>query len=212
MFTGLIEDCGTVVSLTHNTITIATTLSDISLIDSIAVNGVCLTVSHLRTGNPLHITMDVMPETFQKTNLHSTYLHGGHTVNLERALALGDRLGGHIVLGHVEGLGTITNIAHSSNARVITIKTAPELLHTIVPKGSVCIDGISLTIIDTTHTTFRVSIIPETWNRTNLHTRTVGAHVNIETDYLLKKNEPTQRDQKKSNSLGYNLLHDEGYL
>ena len=183
MFTGIIEELGTVRKLGPGSLELAarTVLEGTRLGDSIAVNGVCLTVTAL---SPAGFTADVMPETFRRTGLGG--LHPGSQVNLERAMAADGRFGGHIVTGHIDGTGTVRSLRREGNAVWITIAAAPELLAGIVEKGSIAIDGISLTVAAVTDRDFSVSIIPHTGAQTTLLDRRAGDTVNLETDILGK--------------------------
>jgi riboflavin synthase len=155
-------------------------LPDLAIGESISVNGVCQTVAVREGGN---FSCDVMAETLRVSNIGT--LRHGSLVNLERALRAGDRLGGHIVNGHVDGLGTVTRI--TPEPRTVKIAVGPDIMRFIVPKGSVAIDGISLTIGPSPGGgSFDVHIIPHTWENTNLGAMRVGAKVNIEIDILAK--------------------------
>lgn len=187
MFTGIVEELGTVKSITRGSKSIKLTLmgsvvlEDVKLGDSIAVNGVCLTVTEY-TGQ--QFTVDVMAETMDKTNLGE--LKPGNKVNLERALRLSDRLGGHIVSGHIDGIGTIINQEKVDIAVLTEIKAPPEVLKYVVKKGSVTIDGISLTVVDYSKEAFTVSLIPHTAKLTTLGFKKKGDRVNLEGDVLGK--------------------------
>lgn len=187
MFTGIVEETGTVefikTASTGTTVSIActTVVQDVHLGDSIAVNGLCLTV----TGYTTHsFTADIMPVTVEKSSLRR--LHPGQMVNLERALQLSSRLGGHLVTGHIDGIGQITGIQHHQNAVLMTIQPQPEQLSSMIPEGSVCINGISLTIAQLGSETFTVSLIPHTYHSTSMHHCKLGDDVNIETDVIGK--------------------------
>ena len=187
MFTGLIEEVGTLQSIEQGekdyqlVIKASTVLSDVRLGDSIAVNGVCLTVTAFdRTS----FQADVMPETLKATALKT--LSVGSRVNLERAMTIDRRFGGHFVSGHVDGTGQITQIKPERNAVYFRIALDRELLKYLVPKGSVAVDGISLTVVDVTEADFSISIIPHTLTATNLHVKKVGDMVNIECDMMAK--------------------------
>ena len=149
--------------------------------DSIAVNGACLTVTHLQ-GRRFHV--DVSPETVDKTTFKKAQI--GERVNLERALRLSDRLDGHLVSGHVDGMGHLSGRETQANAIILTFDAAPELAHYMIQKGSVAIDGVSLTINDCGATHFQVSIIPHTADIATVGRMAVGAAVNIETDMIGK--------------------------
>lgn len=179
MFTGIIEEVGRLKSLDGGRIEISCTkiLSDMKIGDSIAVNGICLTVVDFGEN---FFAADVMPETFRKTSL------ADKNFNLERALKLGDRFGGHIVSGHIDGVGKILSIRPEGNALLIDVAAENFLLRQIAPKGSVALDGISLTVVNVGSENFSVSMIPHTRAVTNFKNKRVGSHVNIETDVLAK--------------------------
>ena len=183
MFTGIIEEVGTLERLASGEIAIraAKVLEDVALGDSIAVNGICLTVTHF---DAAHFTADVMPETVRRTSLAD--LRHGSRVNLERALTLQSRLGGHIVSGHIDGVGTIAAMQEEGNAILLTVRARDDLLRYIVEKGSVALDGISLTVARAGAAEFTVSLIPHTREITNLREKRIGSRLNIETDILGK--------------------------
>lgn len=187
MFTGIIEEIGTITEIQKgeksSTVWIQANkiLQDTKIGDSICTNCICLTVAQI-TNN--HFKADVMAETYRRTNF--IQLKIGSKVNLERALMLHSRLGGHMVSGHIDGTGIIINMEKEDNATLITIDTIPSIHKYIVEKGSIAIDGISLTIVKTTDIGFVVSIIPQTGKETTLLTKKVGNHVNLETDLIGK--------------------------
>jgi riboflavin synthase len=188
MFTGLIESLGTVVRLeSHSTgarleIAAPAILPDTRLGDSICVNGVCLTAID---PTPQTFQADLAPETLARTNLGA--LTPGSLVNLERSLAAGARLGGHILQGHVDGVGVITAINNLGEGNWwLQVQVPAELERYIVYKGSIAIDGISLTVARVDGREVGITIIPHTWTHTNLHQRAPGATVNLETDILAK--------------------------
>lgn len=187
MFTGLVEEVGTLESSTGNgqasrlVIRAQRVLEGVKLGDSIAVNGICLTVTSF---SARHFSVDVMPETMKKTTLR--HLRTGQRVNLERAMRMGDRFGGHIVSGHIDGTGTILSREPHANAVLFRIEAAPELLRYVIRQGSICVDGISLTVVDVADAHFSVSIIPHTLAATSLHDRRAGDQVNLETDIIGK--------------------------
>lgn len=187
MFTGLVAELGTVVALTESStscrlsVKARKVMDNLKLGDSVAVNGTCLTVVALSGSG---FTADVMPETVRRTTMH--LLQPGSKVNLERTVRPMDGLDGHIVTGHVEGVGTISSIMAEGNARVYTVSTPKELLRYIVPKGSITIDGISLTVTRVTDSDFGVSLIPHTAAATTLGYKGPGDKVNLETDILAK--------------------------
>jgi riboflavin synthase len=186
MFTGLIEDLGSVRDVERDadgaTVRIATRLAgELGEGDSIAVNGVCLTAIDIGDGA---FSAQAMAETLRRSSLEQ--LRAGSPVNLELATRVGDRLGGHIVQGHVDATATIAAIREEGFSRVIEIDAGPQLMRYLVHKGSVAVDGVSLTVSDIREEGFEVSLIPETLTRTNLGEAKVGDRVNIEVDILAK--------------------------
>lgn len=183
MFTGIIEEIGTIREVRSGKLKIAaeTVLEGTKVGDSIAVNGVCLTAASIDGGT---FTADVMPETLRRSNLGG--LHSGSRVNLERAAAVGSRLGGHIVSGHIDGTGVIRSVRREENAVWVTISAGNDILELIVEKGSVAIDGISLTVAEVTEETFAVSLIPHTGEVTTLLSKSIGDIVNLENDVIGK--------------------------
>lgn len=216
MFTGLIEEVGTMEGASYGeksmklTIKAKKILEDIKLGDSISTNGVCLTVSSFDSHS---FTVDVMPETMRKTNLGK--LKKGSLVNLERALKVSDRLGGHIVSGHIDGTGFIREYKDEGIATWLTVETNTEIIKYIIPKGSIAIDGTSLTVVDTSRNTFRVSLIPVTKEETVLLKKKVGDEVNLECDIVGKYIErfmTFNKDIKKLNEIDMKFLMDNGFL
>lgn len=187
MFTGIIEELGTVKALRKGAasavieVEASTVLEGTKLGDSIATNGVCLTVTGL---TPTSFSADVMHETLRRSSLGQ--LRPGSKVNLERAMALGGRFGGHIVSGHIDGCGVIERVETDDNAVWYTVGAEPALLRYVVEKGSVTLDGISLTVAAVGERSFKVSVIPHTRAVTNLSAKGPGSPVNIETDILGK--------------------------
>jgi riboflavin synthase len=186
MFTGLISDLGTVSAVELGeggaTIAVSTSLADdLREGDSIAVNGVCLTATEIDGAG---FKAEAMIETLERSSLGA--LHPGAHVNLELPLRAADRLGGHVVQGHVDGTGVVTSLREEGFARVLEIETDPGLTRYLVEKGSVALDGVSLTVSALNGRRFAVSLIPETLQRTNLGTIEEGARVNIEVDILAK--------------------------
>lgn len=215
MFTGIIEEIGYVKRINQQSrsaqieIKADKVLGDVAVGDSIAVNGVCLTVV---TFDSQHFTADVMPETVSKTNLRE--LKPGSPVNLERALKLGGRLGGHIVQGHVDAVGTIVEKQILEIAIIYRIATEPELLQYVVPKGSVAIDGVSLTVVDVFQDSFTVSLIPHTAHETVLGEKKPGDRVNLESDiigryvkHLMNRNHGEERQ-----ALNLSFLAEHGFI
>ncbi|MBQ7514787.1 MAG: riboflavin synthase [Schwartzia sp.] len=183
MFTGIVEEIGTVrrAAAGHLSIGAQRVLEGTQVGDSIAVNGVCLTVTTLDAAG---FEADVMPETLRRSSLGA--LRPGSRVNLERALTLSARLGGHIVSGHIDGTGRVAALREEKNARVMTIEAPPALTRYIVVKGSVALDGVSLTVAAETPGGFSVSLIPHTRGVTTLDEKNAGDTVNIETDIIGK--------------------------
>jgi riboflavin synthase len=186
VFTGLIADRGRVTGVDDSSdgvrLTIESALtSELSPGDSIAVNGVCLTATEVQNGT---FAADVMNETLSRTSLAGAA--SGTDVNLELPLRASDRLGGHVVQGHVDGLGSVAAVHDDGFARRVEIEAAPDLLRYVVEKGSVAVDGISLTVAELTSRSFTVSLIPETLQRTNLGAAQPGRKVNLEVDVLAK--------------------------
>lgn len=187
MFTGLVEELGKVKNLSRGTssarltVSAAKILGDIKLGDSIAVNGTCLTVVEF---GDTWFTADVMPETVRRTVLRN--LKSGDSVNLERTLRVGDRFGGHIVSGHIDGVGSILSKETEDNAILVKISAGTEVMRYVIKKGSVAIDGISLTVVDCGQDWFVVSLIPHTAKVTTVGLKRVGEAVNLETDVIGK--------------------------
>jgi riboflavin synthase len=186
MFTGLVQGLGTVAAVEPTAdgvrLAIATPLGrELAQGDSIAVNGVCLTAIEPSNGT---FAADVMNESLRRSSLAE--VGPGSEVNLELAMRAGDRLGGHIMQGHVDGVGTISAIAADGFARVVTVTAPAELLRYVVEKGSIAIDGVSLTVSAVDDETFSVSLIPETLEKTILGGAEVGKPVNLEVDVLAK--------------------------
>jgi len=187
MFTGLIEEIGSIESVAMSaksakiTIKAKTVLEGVKLGDSICTNGVCLTVTEFDSGK---FSVDVMAESMRRSNLKN--LRKGDEVNLERALKLSDRLGGHIVSGHIDGTGKIESYVKEDNGVLITVSAGPELLRYIIEKGSIAIDGVSLTVAYVDDEVFKVSIIPHTKDVTTLLNKQPGQEVNLECDMIGK--------------------------
>ena len=187
MFTGIVEELGTVAEVVDQgdavrlTVQAATVLEGTGLGDSISVNGCCLTVSELGDGR---WTADLMQETLDKTSLRG--VAPGDRVNLERAVTVDKRLGGHIVQGHVDGVGTVLGRTPSEHWEVVEIAMPETLSRYLVDKGSITVDGVSLTVVEAGTDRFTVSLIPETLTRTTLGTRQPGDRVNLEVDIIAK--------------------------
>jgi riboflavin synthase len=186
MFTGLVADLGTVAAIDATAdgvrLAVETTLApEIGEGDSVAVNGVCLTATAIADGR---FSADVMHETLRRSSLGE--VAEGAPVNLELPLRASDRLGGHVVQGHVDGLGTIRDVREDGFSRIVEIEAPPETLRYVVEKGSIAVDGISLTVASVTDDAFTVALIPETLERTNLGAAASGQPVNLEVDVLAK--------------------------
>ncbi|MFM7213635.1 MAG: riboflavin synthase [Verrucomicrobiota bacterium] len=190
MFTGIVEETGKVLAVMPSPRSIRLEVAagvaarSVHLGDSIAVNGCCLTVTAIRRGRTARLAFDLLRETWERTNLSA--VTPGSLVNLERSLAVGDRLGGHFVTGHVDGTGTITRWQRQGRDHVLEIAAPTEIRRYVVFKGSIAIDGISLTVAGVTRGGFRIWIIPHTWEVTALQERRVGDRVNLEADLLGK--------------------------
>lgn len=212
MFTGIIEEIGTIEGMKKGAssavlrIQALKIMDDIHLGDSIAVNGVCLTVTTISTAG---FASDVMHETMNRSSLGS--LRMGSPVNLERAMPATGRFGGHIVSGHIDGTGTILNIQRDDNAVWYKIKTPLPVLRYIIEKGSIAIDGISLTVANVYKDSFDVSIIPHTALFTTLAKRRVGDLVNLENDCIGKYVERLMGKETQSNNITAEFLAQNGF-
>jgi riboflavin synthase len=187
MFTGLVQCLGNVAKMNHEgsgarlVVYAPEFAEEVVLGESIAVNGACLTVI---AGCSQACTFEVSPETLRRTNLGE--LRAGSPVNLERGLRLSDRLGGHIVQGHVDGMGRLTNRRPDGEWEIFWFGCSPELTIQMVSKGSITVDGVSLTLVDVGADAFSVALIPHTLKHTTLGSKAAGATVNLETDVLAK--------------------------
>ena len=214
MFTGLIEEVGTLRAVRRGahsavlSIGAETVLSDLKLGDSVAVNGVCLTATTVDAGG---FTADVMHETLNRSSLGA--LVPGSPVNLERAMAANGRFGGHMVSGHIDGTGVISQMKQEGNAVWVTVDTSEELMRLIVEKGSIAIDGISLTVAKEMPGAFQVSIIPHTGEETTLLKKKTGAVVNLENDMIGKYVEKLMRKEPEGggSSLTLDFLKQHGF-
>ena len=204
MFTGIIEEVGRLKSFDGARIEISCekVISDVKIGDSISTNGICLTVVDFGEN---YFAADVMPETFRKTSL------ADKNFNLERALKVGDRLGGHIISGHIDGVGKISKIVAEGNALLINVTAESALLRQIAAKGSVALDGISLTVVDAGAENFTVSMIPHTREVTNFKNKRVGSLVNIETDILAKYIERLTNFKQKT-TITEDFLIENGFI
>ncbi len=219
MFTGIIEEIGVIQKIEQNNISFTMTigankvLEDTMLGDSIAVNGTCLTVTGMGTG---YFQADIMAETVRRTGFAKFRV--GTRVNLERALTLNKRLGGHIVSGHIDGCGTIVDMTREENAVWVSIEAKKEILKGVIEKGSIAIDGISLTVAYVDDFMFKVSIIPHTGEETTLLERRVGDIVNLECDMIGKYVEKllsfarAEKEEKKESKINEDFLREYGFF
>lgn len=213
MFTGIIEEVGHVAHVRMGssscvlTVSAQKVLSDVHIGDSIAVNGTCLTVCRFDAHS---FSADVMPETMRRTNLGR--FSPGTPVNLERAMPANGRFGGHIVSGHIDGTGTVTSLRREDNAVWVTIAAESTLLRYIVEKGSIAVDGISLTVAAVTEQDFSVSVIPHTGSETTLLTKKPGDAVNLECDIVAKYIEKLCGHARKSSGISQDFLAEHGFL
>ncbi len=217
MFTGIIEEIGSLASIKRQSKTLelkikaSHILTDIHVGNSIAVNGVCLTVTNF---NREYFCADVMPVTFQATNLAK--LASGSLVNLERAMAANGRFGGHIVSGHVDAVGTIIGKTKVENAIVYRIQIPKELSIYCIPKGSVALDGTSLTIVEVKDDWISVSLIPHTQEKSLLGSKGAGDSINIECDILAKQmlgaNKKLNEAKVHKSKLTYDFLTEHGFI
>ena len=216
MFTGIVEEVGRIKAIGSGVLQVSASrvLEDVQLGDSIAVNGICLTVTEFNSGS---FRADVMPETVRRTSLAELKI--GSPVNLERALTLSSRLGGHMVSGHIDGVGRIVSLKDDKNAILMKIAADADILHYIVEKGSVALDGISLTVAAVTDRDFTVSLIPHTRQVTNLGSKGEGSRINIENDvvgkYVEKLLQPRQdarnEGQPEAGSVTMEMLLKSGF-
>lgn len=216
MFTGLVEEIGAIKEMIRGSksvrlaISCSMILADMKIGDSIAVNGVCLTVTDMGGS---WFSADVMPETIRKTGLDKLSIAG--RVNLERALRLSDRLGGHIVTGHIDGTGTVISRVEEDNAIWITIEAKDDILKYIVMKGSVALDGTSLTVAHVDDRCFKVSLIPHTAGETTLGSRKPGDQINIECDvigkYVEKLLNRDSHEAKSKQDISMEFLRSNGF-
>ncbi len=215
MFTGLIEEIGLLKDIKHSgdsmilTISAKKVLSDVSIGDSISVNGICLTVTMFDKNL---FSVDVMPETLYKTSLAE--LKAGSKVNLERAMKASDRFGGHFVAGHIDGVATLVDRKALDNSIYLKFKLDSSLLKYVISKGSIAIDGVSLTIVKLEKDFLTVSVIPHTLQNTNLLDKDIGKIVNIEVDLLGKYVESILlncSDKKANKNITEDFLKENGF-
>lgn len=218
MFTGIIEELGVIQEIKKSSksskllIKANKVLENTNVGDSICTNGVCLTVTDLKANS---FEADVMDETLRRSNLGD--LTVGSKVNLERALTLESRLGGHIVSGHIDGVGEIISLVKEDNSTWVTVKAKSDILRYVVLKGSITIDGISLTVAYVDENVFKVSIIPHTAQETTLLNKSIGETVNLECDVISKYVEKlmgltTKEENKKNTLLTEDFLKENGFF
>ncbi len=215
MFTGIIEELGTVRSVRPGAdsavvqVEARVVTEGLKTGESVAVNGVCLTVVSFSQAG---FTAEVMAETLRKSGLGE--LKAGDRVNLERALRLTDRLGGHMVSGHIDGVGVVESVVKEDIARVFKVRAPAEVLRYVIKKGSIAVDGISLTVSELTEDSFSVSIIPHTAGMTTLGFRKPGDKVNLEPDLIAKYVERllTGREVKDGGGVSKSFLAEHGFL
>lgn len=213
MFTGIIEERGILqevqrsVNCAKVTIQAKKVLEEIKLGDSIAVNGICLTVTSFTKDI---FTADVMPETWRRCSI--SQLSKGQLVNLERAMPMNGRFGGHIVSGHIDGIGKIQGMKREENAVLYEVLAEEKILRYVIEKGSIAIDGISLTVTNVTDKSFSVSVIPHTVQNTNLKERKKGEFVNLEADCIGKYVSKFLDVTKKEETITENFLMEHGFL
>jgi len=218
VFTGIIEEIGTITAINRGrnsaqlVVKAKTILQDVKLGDSIAVNGVCLTVVRF---NQDAFWADIMAETLIRSSFSEVSV--GTSVNLERALRLSDRLGGHIVSGHIDGVGRISIEEHRDFARILTISAPAAIIRYVVEKGSIAIDGASLTVVSVSDGAFQISLVPHTQSMTTLGAISVGDIVNLEVDiigkYIEKLLQPTLfQSPNRKPSISLDLLKSNGFI
>ena len=207
MFTGIIKEIGRVISAQSGSLVIAAgdILRKLELGGSISVNGVCLTITSFNTDV---FSVDIMPETVERTNLG--LLSTGGKVNLELPLAMGGQLGGHLVQGHVDATGRVASVVQNSEAMIIVFEPPPEVMHYIVEKGFIAVDGVSLTVVTKDTSSFQVSVVDYTWRHTVLGDRQVGDLVNLEIDIIAKYVE--QLSQPRSGGITTEFLQEHGFF
>jgi riboflavin synthase len=216
MFTGLVEEIGYIKAMKKGSNSIRLTvvankiMDDVKLGDSIATNGICLTVVDFDSKS---FSVDVMPETMNRSSFHKQ--KEGARVNLERALRVGDRMGGHMVSGHIDGVGEIVSQTKDDNAIWVSISAPKNILKYVIEKGSIAIDGISLTVAYVDENQFKVSIIPLTQDDTTLISKKIGSQVNLECDMTAKYIEKFmfhKDDEKKESNISMDFLKENGFF
>jgi len=207
VFTGIIKEIGRVSSVQSGSLVIAAgdVLQRVALGGSVSVNGVCLTITSFNTEV---FSVDIMPETLERTNLG--LLSAGDKVNLELPLTLEGQVGGHLVQGHVDATGRVTSVSGQGEARIVMLEAPPEIMHYIVEKGFIAVDGASLTVVTKTTNSFQASLVDYTWRHTVLGDRQVGDLVNLEVDIIAKYVE--QLSQPSSRGITTEFLQEHGFF
>ena len=207
MFTGIVEEIGKVSLIQPNRLTVkaAKVLEDTEPGSSIAVNGICLTVTDFTANS---FSVDIQPETLRRTNLG--YLKAGDEVNLERAVALGGRMGGHLVQGHIDNTGEIASIRQEQKSKLMTVAAPHPLMRYIAIKGFIAVDGLSLTIAEINADTFTVSLVEFTQKKTTIGKKKVGDTVNLEVDIIAKYVESLSKPA--GNGVTFDFLQEHGFL
>ena len=210
MFTGIIEDVSVIRSAASNKLALDTKLDGIKTGDSVSVDGVCLTVTRIdsKKGKSA-VYFDFSPETISKTTI--SRMKAGSKVNIERALKVGDRLGGHFVTGHIEAVGSIFSRVKKGNSMILDVSLPDNLGRYVINKGSVAIDGVSLTVVSSARGYVTVSVIPHTFAKTSLLSKKIGDKVNIETDVMAKYAENIFNESQRS-SLTMEKLKKNGFI
>ena len=207
MFTGIVEEIGKVSLIQPNRLTVkaAKVLEDTEPGSSIAVNGICLTVTDFTANS---FSVDIQPETLRRTNLG--YLKAGDEVNLERAVALGGRMGGHLVQGHIDDTGEIASIRQEQKSKLMTVAAPHPLMRYMAIKGFIAMDGLSLTIAEINADTFMVSLVEFTQKKTTIGKKKVGDTVNLEVDIIAKYVESLSKPA--GNGVTFDFLQEHGFL
>jgi riboflavin synthase len=207
LFTGIVEEIGKVSLIQPNRLTVkaAKVLEDTEPGSSIAVNGICLTVTDFTANS---FSVDIQPETLRRTNLG--YLKAGDEVNLERAVALGGRMGGHMVQGHIDDTGKIASIRQEQKSKLMTVAAPHPLMRYMAIKGFIAMDGLSLTIAEINADTFTVSLVEFTQKKTTIGKKKVGDTVNLEVDIIAKYVESLSKPA--GNGVTFDFLQEHGFL
>ena len=204
MFSGIIEETGIIGGVSSSSLSIKADLvfGDLKLGDSVAINGVCLTVTNIKSKT---FDVSVMPETLRRSTIGA--LKTGDSVNLERALTLSGRLGGHLVEGHVDATGAIQRIGWEGEGELMTVSAPSEVMHYVVEKGFIAVDGLSLTVISRTETSFSVSLVAFSRNHTTIGQKKIGDRVNLEVDIIAKYVEKFVSQREASLTEGFLAEH-----